>query len=301
MSCRSTTSASSPRASRRSARASRRRASRSARAAARPSRVRRLDHVVLHVEWNPCCGPKTAAKRHASRASQPFDDVTENLRSTWVAHHAGRAWPRGSRSLMPGANFRAQPHAGIMIEARCPLPTTPPWRLPPPSRAPADSFSGLAAGTPPRQTDVELHLVLSRRARQYVAHETQRTVDQVQQLATTWYSLNDQGAAISRERLHAARQHDHAPIVTNEARSRSWRPDRSANTRSWRAAAPDPPCSPSRAPASPGAPPAEHEMRLDIGLPEAFQQPNPENRSAGPGRATISRRGGVVRDIRPLS
>jgi 4-hydroxy-3-polyprenylbenzoate decarboxylase len=46
-------------------------------------------------------------------------------------------------------------------------------------------------------TSVETHLVMSRWAARTLVHETPYTVEQVQQLATSVYSLTDQGAAIS--------------------------------------------------------------------------------------------------------
>lgn len=46
-------------------------------------------------------------------------------------------------------------------------------------------------------TSIETHLVMSRWAARTLVHETSYTVEQVQQLATSVYSLTDQGAAIS--------------------------------------------------------------------------------------------------------
>jgi 4-hydroxy-3-polyprenylbenzoate decarboxylase len=46
-------------------------------------------------------------------------------------------------------------------------------------------------------TTIETHLVMSRWAARTLVHETQYTVEQVQQLATCVYPLGDQGAAIS--------------------------------------------------------------------------------------------------------
>ncbi len=44
---------------------------------------------------------------------------------------------------------------------------------------------------------VETHLVVSKWGMRTLAHETSYTLDQVQAMATTYYSPNDQGAAIS--------------------------------------------------------------------------------------------------------
>lgn len=46
-------------------------------------------------------------------------------------------------------------------------------------------------------TTIETHLVMSRWAARTLVHETQYTVEQVQQLAAAVYPLGDQGAAIS--------------------------------------------------------------------------------------------------------
>ena len=48
-----------------------------------------------------------------------------------------------------------------------------------------------------QETDVEVHLVMSKWAVRTLVHETSYTIEQVQQLATRVYPLADQGAAIS--------------------------------------------------------------------------------------------------------
>ena len=75
--------------------------------------------------------------------------------------------------------------------------TTPPRRLIVGLTGASGSIFGIRLLERLRQTDVESHLVLSRWGARTLVHETDYTVDQVQQLATTWYSPNDQGAAIS--------------------------------------------------------------------------------------------------------
>ena len=75
--------------------------------------------------------------------------------------------------------------------------TTPPRRLIVALTGASGSIFGIRLLERLRQTDVESHLVLSRWGARTLVHETDYTVDQVQQLATTWYSPNDQGAAIS--------------------------------------------------------------------------------------------------------
>jgi 4-hydroxy-3-polyprenylbenzoate decarboxylase len=46
-------------------------------------------------------------------------------------------------------------------------------------------------------SEVETHLVMSRWATRTLLHETSYTIEQVQQMATCYYPLHDQGAAIS--------------------------------------------------------------------------------------------------------
>ena len=75
--------------------------------------------------------------------------------------------------------------------------TTPPRRLIVGITGASGSIFGIRLLERLRQTDVESHLVLSRWGARTLVHETSYTVEQVQQLATTWYSPNDQGAAIS--------------------------------------------------------------------------------------------------------
>ena len=48
-----------------------------------------------------------------------------------------------------------------------------------------------------RDTDVELHLVISRWGARTLVHETNYTLDQVQRLASVVHPLTDQGAPIS--------------------------------------------------------------------------------------------------------
>jgi len=48
-----------------------------------------------------------------------------------------------------------------------------------------------------RQTDVESHLILSRWGARTLVHETDSSVEQVQQLATAVYASNDQGASLT--------------------------------------------------------------------------------------------------------
>ena len=76
--------------------------------------VRRLDHVVLQVRMEPVLRPEDGAKRHAVRASHPFDDVAETvIDGGGIGHHADAPAVEPPRCQ---EHFRAQPHAGIMIE-----------------------------------------------------------------------------------------------------------------------------------------------------------------------------------------
>ena len=77
---------------------------------------------------------------------------------------------------------------------------TPPRRLIVGLTGASGSIFGIRLLERLRQTDVESHLVLSRWGARTLVHETDYTVEQVQRLATTWYS-----PTIRAPRFRAAR------------------------------------------------------------------------------------------------